>query len=474
MLAIGNGVYDGNSQLIFLRTNNVGQIISAKTIGDEGAEFGQDIVRTINLGTEWTICGWTTQNGSDDILIVKLFGPAEVQWVKIFEDSGIERARAITETGDGSIIIVGHSNSGGLGLNDIVVIKIDMDGEVEWKYKYGGPNNDNAWGVDQHPNGNYIVSGNSSSFHPDNFTSAFLMEIDQNGELIWSKTFAIPEGQMAANDCLVAANGDIVIGGWAQAIGSSDRQGMIARFSLDGNFQNATIFGGEGFESVNDIAFSNQDILVAGITSSYFSGETASDNGFVAKFDDENEITMFQVFESGEGGGDDELFGVDIYPPVEEGFVACGVYDADKIRQAHIIHSFDSWDECPDQYSEINQISLELVEYEGGSRTDDESTISEPTWTANDLEEEAEIICSTNLNTPEEEANTWKLFPNPAEDYFELENVKKGTSILVQDITGRTVIETVYSGEKIEVNNWQHGIYILTIGNTKSIKLIVN
>lgn len=471
MLAAGNGTYDGNSQLLFLTTNGIGQIVTAKTIGDDGAEFGQDIVRTIDNG--FAICGWTTQNGSDDILVVKLFDTGDVQWVKVFEDSGIDRARALMESGDGSLIVVGHSNSGGLGVNDVVVIKIDTNGEAEWKYKYGGPNNDNAWGVAQSVNGNYIVAGNSASFHPDNFTSAFLMEIDQDGELIWSKTIAVPEGQMAATDCEISTSEDIVIGGWAQAVGSSDRQGMIARFAFDGTFESAEVFGGMGFESVNDIAMEGQEILAAGVTSSYFLNTPDTDNGFVTRFNEENEIVMFQGFESGEGGDDDELFGVDINILSDDGFYACGVYDADEIRQGHIIQSFDFWDDCPTLFTEINQFNVELMEYEGGSRTDDESTLSEPTWTATDLVDEAEIICSTGLNTLEEEAETWNLFPNPAQDYFELENVKKGTSILLKDITGRTVLETKYSDQRIEVSSWKRGIYILTIGKVKSMKLIV-
>jgi len=474
MLAVGNGTYDGNSQLLFLTTNGIGQIVTAKTIGGEGSEFGEDIVRTINIWTQHAICGWTTQNGSDDILVVKLFETGDVQWVKVFEDSGIDRARAIMETGDGSLIVVGHSNSGGLGLNDIVVIKIDIDGDLVWKYKYGGANNDNAWGVAELPNLNYVIAGNSASFHPDNFTSAFLMEVDQDGELVWSKTLSVPEGQMAANDCEIAGNGDIVIGGWAQAIGSSDRQGMIAHFSSDGSFESAEVFGDGGFESVNDIAIDGNEILAAGVTSSYFLNTPDTDNGFVARFNEENEIVMFQGFESGEGGDDDELFGVDINILADDGFYACGVYDADEIRQGHLIQSFDSWDDCPALFTEINQFSIELTEYEGGSRTDDESTISEPSWTATDLIEEPNIICSTGLNTLEEESENWKLYPNPAHDYFELEHVKKGASILVQDITGRIVIETKYTGEKIEVSSWQRGIYILTIGNFKSVKLIVN
>jgi len=472
MLAVGNGVYDGNSQLLYLTTNGIGQIVTAKTIGDSGAEFGQDILRTIDNG--YAVCEWTTQNGTDDILVVKLFDTGDVQWVKVFEDSSIDRARAIMETGDGSLIVVGHSNSGGLGLNDIVVIKIDIDGDLEWKYKYGGSNNDNAWGVAELPNLNYVIAGNSASFHPDNFTSAFLMEIDQDGELVWSKTLAVPEGQMAATDCEIAGNGDIIIGGWAQAVGDPNRQGMIARFSFDGTFESAEVFGDGGFESVNDIAMVGQDILAAGVTSSYFLNNPDTDNGFVTRFNEGNEIVMFQGFESGVGGDDDELFGVDINPGVGNGFYACGVYDADEIRQGHLIQSFDFWDDCPTLFTEINQFSVKLTEYEGGSRTEDQSIIVEPTWTATDLTEEAEIICSTGLNTLEEEAETWNLFPNPAQDYFKIENVKNGTPILVQDITGREVITDTYKGTEINISFWQKGVYLIKIGDAKTLRLIKN
>ena len=75
-------------------------------------------------------------------------------------------------------------------------------------------------------------------------------------------------------------------------------------------------------------------------------------------------------------------------------------------------------------------------------------------------------------------AKGYKVFPNPAQSVINItSSVNKHPYLVIQDISGRTVIQTLFTGnsKSIDVSSFPNGIYILRIiesGNSLSVKFI--
>jgi len=122
------------------------------------------------------IAGYTFKEysgiGEYDILLIKIDSGGTVQWAKTYGGlSGYEYAHAVSETSDGGFIIVGT-----------YIIKTDANGNIQWA-KYGG----DLYSVQQTNDGGYIIAGYTSFFGPDE--DILLIKMDASGNVQWAKTY---------------------------------------------------------------------------------------------------------------------------------------------------------------------------------------------------------------------------------------------------------------------------------------------
>jgi hypothetical protein len=85
---------------------------------------------------------------------------------------------------------VSHQNGG----SDVWLIKIDDNGQLVWEKTYGGQEFDAAENVSLCANGGFLVSGNSKSNDFDLSTNKgendfWFIKTDENGHIIWQTTF---------------------------------------------------------------------------------------------------------------------------------------------------------------------------------------------------------------------------------------------------------------------------------------------
>ena len=95
--------------------------------------------------------------------------------------SGEEEGHAVQQTKDGGYIVVGQTDSLGLG-QDILVIKTDAFGKIIWQMTYGTTGYDEALFVSETPTGQYYVAGAS-----DYSGGTWILKLDPSGNVIWQK-----------------------------------------------------------------------------------------------------------------------------------------------------------------------------------------------------------------------------------------------------------------------------------------------
>ena len=121
--------------------------------------------------------------------IMKLDSNGDVEWQKRYHEQGLtESARAIAQTPDGGYITTGGVSSGD-DYSDILVMKLDPLGEVEWRRRYSEPGDEVACSVQPLPDGSYIIAGTraeSDSYYKDD---ALVMRLSPDGNIIWCSAY---------------------------------------------------------------------------------------------------------------------------------------------------------------------------------------------------------------------------------------------------------------------------------------------
>ena len=80
---------------------------------------------------------------------------------------------------DGSVVCTGYTSGYGEGNNDILMIKLNSAGALEWAKTFGTPSDDYSYGIESLPSGGYVMSAYSSSYGNYDFV---LLTLSQNFE----------------------------------------------------------------------------------------------------------------------------------------------------------------------------------------------------------------------------------------------------------------------------------------------------
>jgi hypothetical protein len=107
---------------------------------------------------------------------------AQVRFVKTYGGEGNDRAYAVQQTSDGGYIVAGYTRSFVGGRDNIILIKTDANGNLQWAKTYGGPENDRAFAVQQTSDGGYILAGATRSYGAGG-DDVFLIKTDANGDI---------------------------------------------------------------------------------------------------------------------------------------------------------------------------------------------------------------------------------------------------------------------------------------------------
>jgi len=261
------GVGDGD--ILLIKTNAYGDRIWAKTYGGTSGDYASSVQQTSDGG--YIVAGYTNSFGAsgNDILLIKMDANGNVEWAKTYGGTGDDRAFSVQQTTGGGYIVAGYTNSFGAGDWDIFLIKTDANGNVEWAKTYGGTNWDEARSVQQTSGGGYIVAGYTESFGAGDI---FLIKMDEYGNVQWAKTYGGISWDYASSVQQTSDGGYIVAGG-THSFGAGWINLFLIKTDANGNVQWAKTYGG----TIVDFASSVQQTsgggyIVAGYTNSFGAG----------------------------------------------------------------------------------------------------------------------------------------------------------------------------------------------------------
>lgn len=138
----------------------------------------------------------------NEIMISRQNLAGDFLWIKTFGGSAhFDVGRSVVICNDTSFLVAAYSDSqdGDIEVNygnhDIVLLCIDLNGNVIWQRNYGGSNADSPYEIIKDLDGGFVICGTTSSNDNDvaylhgTEEDIWVFKIDSAGNLIWESTF---------------------------------------------------------------------------------------------------------------------------------------------------------------------------------------------------------------------------------------------------------------------------------------------
>lgn len=286
-LSYGAGGYDG----IITKIDSEGNINWAKTFGGTATDYADKILQTAE--GDFVVVGYTTSYGAGSVdgLITKLDSVGSIIWAKTYGGGSNDYTRSIQQTTDKGFIVAGYTLGYGAGLWDFLVLKVDSTGSVEWSKTYGGTNWEKATSVAQTLDGGYVVGGFTQSYGAGGM-DLLVVKLDSSGTIEWTKTFGGSSDDYVNVIRQTPDSGCIIVGKFVT--GSKSSECFVTRLNSLGDTIWTRIFGGDSADVSNFIQLtSDSGYIVVGSTKSYGAG---SSDGLIVKMDSAGNIDWARTF----------------------------------------------------------------------------------------------------------------------------------------------------------------------------------
>ncbi len=269
--------------VFLIKTDVNGGLLWAKRYGGNNVKhgYGYSVKQTSDGG--YIIVGYTNSFGvgDNDVYLIKINSTGGLLWSKTFGGTGDDRGYSVQQTSDGGFIIAGCTKSFGAGLYDVYLIKTNSSGTLMWSKTYGGVQNEYGYSVQQTTDGGYIIVGNTTSFTAGN-RDVYLLKTDANGNLLWTKSFGGTDDDYAS---LVqqTTDGGYVFTGSTKSFGGGYYDAYLIKTNSSGVLLWSKAYGGTGIDNGCSVQQTTDGgYVVAGFTHSF---ATSSEEFYLIKTD---------------------------------------------------------------------------------------------------------------------------------------------------------------------------------------------
>ena len=267
--------------------NNLGFATLSADIGADSSVF----IATSSLSSNGYL---NANNGDEDIWVLKLNPQGDTLWTKVLGGSLTERSGKILALPDGGCILTGRtfSNDGDFPgaqfgvLNDALVIRLDANGGLVWKKRFGGTQDDFLHAIAINGSG-FIAVGETGSVDGDldaslaGYTCGWIVSLNANGDLLWSvKTNGVIQNEDYIQSFWNVAKATDGSGWYAIGItgdfADPDSDDILfTKFDNSGTLVNKTAFGSNKGDGIGGIALlPSGNLIMAGRAGNTTGGQT--------------------------------------------------------------------------------------------------------------------------------------------------------------------------------------------------------
>ncbi len=173
--------------LIVVKVDSSENIVWSRATGNINWQFGMTIYATRDGGC-YAGGGTFSSGGDENALLIKYDDSGNIVWARSTGGTDLESITSVRETFDGGCISAGHIvDPLTVSIGDILIMKHDRNGNLEWAKVFGLDYDDASSAITQRPDGGYYLSG---TYDPDGsrIWDLVLAALDSNGNLEWVRS----------------------------------------------------------------------------------------------------------------------------------------------------------------------------------------------------------------------------------------------------------------------------------------------
>lgn len=244
--------------------------VYASFTGGSDDDYSFSLEETFDGGCILT--GKTVGFGAEhsDAVLIKYAPNGTIEWAKVMRGSGWENGESVKQTADGGYIMTGRTTTLGAGIEDILVVRFDADGNFLWGKTVGGDSADWGYSLELTSDGGFVVAGYTQSFGAGSFDIC-LLKFTAAGNLTWARTVggsAMDWGYSVVE----SSDNDYIIVGFTQSYGAGNNDVLMVSFSSTGSLEWTRTFGGSLTDNGNFVSAYNSGVWVTGFTRSAGAG----------------------------------------------------------------------------------------------------------------------------------------------------------------------------------------------------------
>ena len=179
-LAGYTGIFFEYSNFWLVKADSNGNMLWNKTYGESTFNSCSDLIETSDGG--FALVGSTgfAFIGKTDLLLVKTDSTGRIEWSKTYSGS----ANSLIETSDQGFAMVGSSSG------DFWLAKTDKYGNIEWTQTYGTTGDETAHSIIATSDRGYALAGVIADFIDDQYNiNGWMVKTDEWGNMLWNQTY---------------------------------------------------------------------------------------------------------------------------------------------------------------------------------------------------------------------------------------------------------------------------------------------
>lgn len=228
-----NGVQgdDNDIDIFVVRTDVDGTVIWTRSYDEGFIEQAEDVLQTVD--GNFLVAGFrqATPTSPEQTYLIKIDRQGEIVFSRSYGEDGVdERGRQITRLADEGYLLTGYRKQPGTSRRDVLIIKVDENGNQQWRSVIGGSFSSEGYGTIVNPDGSLIVGANAQASNNASGDIA-LHGLDAAGEVQWSKYYGSDDKSEQLKKIIRTEDGHLVF------VGSTDNsnKALIAKADLNGD-----------------------------------------------------------------------------------------------------------------------------------------------------------------------------------------------------------------------------------------------
>lgn len=263
-VAVGQSYSNINQNDVWLlKTNANGDVEYSKIYTTNENETAASIVQLSN--GDFLICGTSTVSGpaiTTQIFVSRLDSLGNIIWSKAYDAIKNETAKSLIVTTNNEILVAGSTTSFGIAYPKGLLLALDINGNQLWSKVYTQINTQNFNKVIQTSDGGYLAVGSIVLFGNTD-KDIVVTKVDVNGNYQWSNSYGDLSDEEAFDAIQVGS--DYFLTGYTASAGAGSRDMYIIRLDAGGYILNGRVVGTGFSETAFNIhLFDPNSIVITG------------------------------------------------------------------------------------------------------------------------------------------------------------------------------------------------------------------